>query len=513
MYDPRVPELHLLLHEDAFFPSREFAVPEILEFLVGLGLRNSLGQRGLLDSAKSVAMLYESGKESEAFKRAKDLLAFINNMEARRSSTEQPQKPEHEECIYGEEREDGILAKLHLGENCQTCTDITCQSDGLVGDELEDEYWIELANTYWCPVYVDPPVQGMPWPKTIRGSIAPPKVVRLKSQMWLVSSTMRILDGECISSHIQLKLGWLKCPNVGVLAAQLIELSKAYGCTKSEPDGNRKEFLDAVLEREVLSLYSLLQEFVGTEDFVILQSLLEGIQWVWIGDSFVSPKVLAFDSPAKFQPYLYVVPSELSGFRDLLTALGVRLMFSIMDYVQVLQHLNEDMKATPLSSEQLSFVLRVLEAVGDTLGEKASYETSEYSILVPDTSGILKPVKGLVYNDAPWLTGTNMEVKNFVHSSISNDLAERLGAKSLRNMSFMDQEVTKDIPCMDHTRIAELLKRYGDDNLLLFDLLEIADRCEAKKLHVVYDKRDHPKQSLLQPNLGLTHIFVFSTFF
>jgi sacsin len=124
--------------------------------------------------------------------------------------------------------------------------------------------------------------------------------------MWLVSSTMRILDGECCSSHVQRKLGWLERPNVGVLAAQLIELSKAYSCAKSESDSNMKEILDAVLQREIPTLYSLMQEFLGTEDLEILQSLLDGIQWVWIGDSFVSSKELAFDSPAKFQPYLYV---------------------------------------------------------------------------------------------------------------------------------------------------------------------------------------------------------------
>ncbi|KAH9323717.1 hypothetical protein KI387_018356, partial [Taxus chinensis] len=502
LYDPRVPELQALLHEDAFFPSRELNAPEVLDFLVGLGLRNSLGQKGLLDSARSIAMLYEAGKESEAFKRAKILLAFINKMEFGRVSAEKPQIPGHEDGIYDDEREDGMLANSQKDESSETHIDIACQSDGLVDDELEEEFWVELANTYWCPVYVDPPVQGIPWSKSIKGSIAPPKVVRLESQMWLVSSTMRILDGECCSSYIQHKLGWLERPNVGVLAAQLIELSKAYGSAKSESDGNRKEFLDAILKSEVPLLYSLLQEFVTTEDFVILQSVLEGMQWVWIGDNFVSPKELAFDSPAKFQPYLYVVPSELSVFRNLLTALGVRLTFDIMDYIQVLRHLNEDMKGLALSSEQLSFVLRVLEAVADTLGEKMTFDSSEGSILVPDASGILIPVKDLVYNDAPWLARTNIEVQNFVHSSIANDLAERLGAKSLRNMSFIDQEMTKDLPCMDHIRITEVLKRYGNDGLLLFDLLEIADQCKARRLHVVYDKRDHPRQSLLQSSLG-----------
>ncbi|KAG0476036.1 hypothetical protein HPP92_012877 [Vanilla planifolia] len=43
---------------------------------------------------------------------------------------------------------------------------------------------------------------------------------------------------------------------------------------------------------------------------------------------------------------------------------------------------------------------------------------------------------------------------------------------------------------------------YGESDFLLFDLLELADYIKAKKLHLIYDKRQHPKQSLLQHNLG-----------
>eukprot|EP01018_Ginkgo_biloba_P011710 Gb_03748 [translate_table: standard] len=502
LYDPRVPELQLLLHKDTFFPSKEFVDPEILDFLASLGLKKSLGLEGLLDSARSIAMLCEAGKEEEAFRWAKGLLGCIDRMEFGNASLKQSQLPGLEDgCInvYGDHR---FSIKPTEEESCQMNLDTPSDVGCPVSNQLEEEFWIELANTSWCPVYVDPPVHGIPWPDSINGSIAPPKVVRLKSQMWLVSSTMRILDGDCSSSHVQRKLGWLERPNVGVLAAQLIELSKAYGRAKCEPDDNRKEVLDAVLQREIPSLYSLMQEFVGTDDCVILQSLLEGIQWVWIGDNFVSPKDLAFDSPAKFQPYLYVVPSELSAYRTLLTTLGVRLTFDIRDYVHVLQHLDEDMKGKSLTSEQLSFALRVLEAIAESLAEKMTSDTFLGSVLVPDDLGVLTPARDLVYNDAPWLARSNIVVQRFVHSSISNDLAERLGAKSLRYLSFIDQEMTKDLPCMDHTRIMELLKRYGNDDHLLFDLLEIADRCKARKLHVVYDKREHPRQSLLQPNLG-----------
>ena len=45
---------------------------------------------------------------------------------------------------------------------------------------------------------------------------------------------------------------------------------------------------------------------------------------------------------------------------------------------------------------------------------------------------------------------------------------------------------------MDHTRITELFHRYGNDDLILFDSSEIEDQCQANKLHIIYDKWDHP---------------------
>lgn len=69
-------------------------------------------------------------------------------------------------------------------------------------------------------------------------------------------------------------------------------------------------------------------------------------------------------------------------------------------------------------------------------------------------------------------------------------------------MSFIDQEMSKDFPSMDHTRITELFQKYGNDDLILFDLLEIADGCQENKLNIIYDGWDHPWQYLLQPNIG-----------
>jgi sacsin len=66
---------------------------------------------------------------------------------------------------------------------------------------------------------------------------------------------------------------------------------------------------------------------------------------------------------------------------------------------------------------------------------------------------------------------------------------------------------------MEYAKISELLALYGESDFLLFDLMELADSCNAKKVHLIYDKRDHPKQSLLQQNLGMLETVSLSIYF
>jgi sacsin len=162
-----------------------------------------------------------------------------------------------------------------------------------------------------------------------------------------------------------------------------------------------------------------------------------------------------------------------------------------------------------LTPEQLTFCLSVLHVLADALpasGGSGSNAVLLGSVLVPNAAGILVQAKELVYNDAPWLPKSALEmtgVNRLVHTDIENELAKRLGAKSLRYLSLVDQEMTSDLPCLSTIAISDTLSGYGHDKeLLLYNLLEIADCCKARKIHVLYDKRQHPRQSLLQPNLG-----------
>ncbi|KAK3017644.1 hypothetical protein RJ639_003236 [Escallonia herrerae] len=456
LYDPRVPELQKVLHSEAFFPSDKFSSHETLETLVYLGLRQNLGFTGLLDCARSVSMLHDS-RDSEAIIYGRRLLGSLDALTIKLLA----------EVGEGSYNESGVAARsnntsaCNVGEeypadSCETYFKDGQDIDSLMGNVIDDrageEFWSELKAIGWCPVFVDPPLRGLPWAVS-RLEVAAPIIVRPKSQMWMVSSKMHILDGECYSIYLQHKLGWLKRLDVDVLSAQLIGLSKSYAQLKLHSE--MEPSFEAALQEQIPSLYTKMQEYLSDDDFTVLNSALDGVNWVWIGDDFVSPKSLAFDSPVKFSPYLYV-----------------------------------------------SFVHCVLEAIADSCSDRLMFESSNNPLLIPDSSGVLMYAGDLVFNDAPWMESSTLVSKQYVHPSISHDLANRLGIQSLRCLSLVSEEMTKDLPCMEYARICDLLGLYGNNDFLLFDLLELADCCKAKKLHLIFDKREHPHQSLLQHNLA-----------
>ncbi len=50
-------------------------------------------------------------------------------------------------------------------------------------------------------------------------------------------------------------------------------------------------------------------------------------------------------------------------------------------------------------------------------------------VWLPDSEGLMVPSRHIFFDDAPWLAGSGQRL---VHPDIPNDVAEALGAQSLR---------------------------------------------------------------------------------
>ncbi|CAA2954771.1 Hypothetical predicted protein [Olea europaea subsp. europaea] len=151
--------------------------------------------------------------------------------------------------------------------------DIKVIISNLVDDLNIEEFWSELRTGSWC--LVNPPVQGLPW--------------------LALAHQVAALD--------ELKFGWINSLGLEILSGQLVGLSQR--CTEL------KLHFNAELQKYIPLIYSSLQEYIDTDDLQFLKTSLNGVHGVWVGDEFVAPDALAFDSPVKFSPYLYDVPSKL----------------------------------------------------------------------------------------------------------------------------------------------------------------------------------------------------------
>ena len=154
-----------------------------------------------------------------------------------------------------------------------------------------DEFLHELSTLAWVPVLTEPPLPLLPWDAAqCARCFAPPSAVRPVDEMWLVSYSCRLLDGEARSDALRRALGWHTRPNLFVLAAQLSALAA------HEPtDDERTRFLQS-MAAAVPALYQALEDIVvsldggaSDDDLGPMFEQLAAQPCVWVGSRFVRP--------------------------------------------------------------------------------------------------------------------------------------------------------------------------------------------------------------------------------
>ena len=126
-------------------------------------------------------------------------------------------------------------------------------------------------------------------------------------------------------------------------------------------------------------------------------------------------------------------------------------------------------------------------------------------VYLPDSEGVLGLASQLVFDDAPWISqslrrarGDRKVSVRFLHSRISVDDAQLLGARSLRDHLFAGDKMV----CPDADYVKTVV---GADGVLdvLKDLFSLSDGLlKGRSLHLVYDERTHPVESLMHHGLA-----------
>lgn len=494
LYDPRVQELFALLENSDCFPHGCFQDAEILDMLQGLGLRTSVTPETVLESARQVERLMQEDHQ-KAFSRGKVLLSFleVNAMKWL------PDKLDYE----------------HGNVNRLFALATTAFRPRNLKSDVE-KFWSDLRMISWCPVLVTPPFQTLPWP-IVSSEIAPPKHVRLERDMWLVSASLRILDGECSSTALSHGLGWSSPPGGAVIAAQLLELGK-----------NNDVVTDSVLRQELAlampRIYSILTGLLGSEEMEIVKAVLEGSRWIWVGDGFATSDEVVLDGPIHLAPYIRVIPIDLAVFRGLFLELGVREFLKPTDYIDILCRMAMRKGSSPLGAQELRAAILIVQHLSEV-----QVHDRQVTIYLPDVSRRLFPASELVYNDAPWLLSSELSDgplgggskislnakkthQKFVHANISNDVAERLGVCSLRRILLAENADSMNLSLSgaaeafgQHealtTRLRHILEMYADGPGVLYELVQNAEDAGASEVAFLLDKTQYGTSSVLSPQM------------
>lgn len=494
LYDPRSMELTTLLEDQDLFPAGDFVSEEVLDMLQGLGLKVAVVPETILQTAKQVEALM-AVDSNRAHAKGRALLSYLQLNAGRWLPQQLPED-----------------SNKTIGRMIQKVTTIF-QGPESISEVAIARFWYDLTNLSWCPVLMNPPHPQLPWPSG-GSSVAPPKHVALQDEMWLVSASMRILDGECRSSALASKLGWLSRPTGNKLAAQLLELGKNHIVVEDR-------VLGQALATVVPRIYTLLNEMLGSDEVEIVKAVLEGSRWVWVGDGFANVQEVAFSGPLHLAPYLRVIPADLAAFRELLHELGVRETLTPNEFTLVLSKMATEKQGAPLDSRQLSAAIWVVQHLADL-----HFKSHEVIAFLPDANSILVPTSELVYNDAPWLPNSGSLMGSpladptrittgprFVHAKISTDVAERMGVRSLRRMLLAESADSMDLGLHEAaeafgqhealtTRLKHIVEMYADGPGILCELVQNADDAGAKEVSFLLDRSQFGTSSVLSPKMA-----------
>ncbi|ETL96493.1 hypothetical protein, variant 1 [Phytophthora nicotianae] len=552
LYDPEIDEFMDIM-DDSFFPALDLQDPQPLSALRSIGLQRTLSRRSILslavslenDQMKITAASAELKDDAELEATCEKLrtrsvkfFQYVDiHMEQLVTPTSLQRKPQNHakrskkskgmrflRNFIGDDRLRG-LDSLH-DDNVPTAEELEGQA--MERAEIED-FKAKLAIIVWIPVYEEKPHPAAPWYKQgERIIVASSQQSRPTKQLWLCSSQFHIIKCSVHSEVLRDVLGWDKLVPVETIAAQLKKISLLFDAQRVQGCGELKSGADNdthVIWSAVYNIYQVLSVFFETElggrRSQVLAVLSGNGKYVWVGDRFVSANHVANVAVVNAEPYLYTVPNELLHFRPFLRAIGVRERFALADYVHVLGSMYKDCsagvtsevgntKAAPLSGDRLTTAIGLIQLISDTLQHHSDYE-----LFAPDRDGVLEFAASLTYDDAPWLDEHDYETSSgsirFIHPKISNEVAAKIGSRSLRNqllnesgheaMSFGDVEAFGQTEALTK-RIAHILEQYPDGPNIISELIQNADDAGATRVAVLYNNCTYGTSSLLSPAMA-----------
>ncbi|XP_064809741.1 sacsin-like [Oncorhynchus masou masou] len=361
----------------------------------------------------------------------------------------------------------------------------------LMRDSLKDEaspHWETLRNTVFIPAC--PPVITYAG----KGGAVKDGIVRLQKPTdiysdrcrHLVDMTQSVVDSLNLKIHsddaVLCILGVCESPSLETVLQQLQESSKhSETCDKQ------------TLFNTAHNCYSFLNKWLYDEkELTAIFERAHSFPFILVEDRFVDVKSVAKNEEFDAKPYLHVLPTAFSSFKNLWKCLCIQKQFTAEQFHGVLKKLSQAYGISPLSNNDLEICLTVVQR-----GLYEAKDEKQDDCLIPDEMCVLQPSNQLYFNDSPW-----MEVSEDVtlcHAKISRAVALHFGVITTRHHTLLKHSVENFSPFAEEfgqrekltVRIKNIISAYPSKKDILKELIQNADDAEATEIHFVWDKRQH----------------------
>ena len=216
---------------------------------------------------------------------------------------------------------------------------------------------------------------------------------------------MDTLDGEVHSEELKKAFGWTSPHRSQVLCYQLVELGKKY--SELQQQGQVTSAM-TTMAQAVPQIYALLQENIGTDDFISGVVAMQNRKVIWIDltHGFELAQRVAVESSLSLKPILHTVSDDMIPFIPLLKQLGVKDTFSSTDLVTVLRTIQREQTKEGLDEATVSRCVAILSHLKE---DDSLLASDRGSVPVPcaevelGSGSVLLPGRQLCFDDAPWL--------------------------------------------------------------------------------------------------------------
>ena len=214
---------------------------------------------------------------------------------------------------------------------------------------------------------------------------------------------------------------------------------------------------------------------------------------IWNGKKYLLPSNVSFEWKMD-GPYVHKLPDNLKEYFPLMELLGVKKEFS----PEVLVNAIRDMKieyeddSLPLDCQDvLILIIPKLENI-----------SSDVEIFLPDENFVLRSVKELKYNDAPWLASEKEYL--YCHDCVGRKIAVHLGVEPVKSILLQGLDISDKFGGEEFgpeekltVRLHNILRDYPRDITFLKEILQNADDAGATRLFVMLDKRCHDTEKVI----------------